>query len=165
MKHHKSFLSLGSNLSNRRQQILTSLKFLERDINIKIINKSSFYLTEPMYYTNQNDFYNIVIQITTLYNVMDLLSICKKIENNMGRDFTKKKYHSRLIDIDILTFDNKIIKNNELSIPHKKIDERKYVLLPWSEIAPQFIVPELNKDVSSLLNSLKDNFNISKLDI
>ena len=83
----------------------------------------------------------------------------------MGRNFTSPKHHPRIIDIDILTFQNNIIHNNKLCIPHPELHKRKFVLYPWNEISKQFIVPGYNKDVSTLLNNVKDSSKICKLNI
>ena len=105
------------------------------------------------------------MHISTTMNVNNLFNALKLIEQRMGRNFTSPKNHPRIIDIDILTFQNIIIHNDKICIPHPELHKRKFVLCPWYEISKQFIVPGYNKDVSTLLNNVKDSSKICKLNI
>ena len=94
---------------------------------------------------------------------MELLSEVKLIESEMGRTVNNFKNQPRLIDIDILTYGDSIVNENELIIPHPKIIERAFVLKPWSDIAPDYKLPEINKTISELISNLDINTNIIKL--
>ena len=162
-KYNLVYLSIGSNLGVSIDNIKTSVGLLKDYANIKIIKKSPVYVTEPLYYKNQNMFLNIVIEISTNYKLYDFFNICKNIERKMGRNFSANKYHSRIIDLDILTYGDIINNDIKLTIPHPKLYERKFVLKPWSDIAPNFIIPNMNKNIAILLKVVKDNSKISKL--
>jgi len=161
---NKSFLSIGTNVGNKFENIQNAIFFIKNN-EIKIIKISSIYRSEPIGYKKQSDFYNVVVKISTQMNVIDLFKTLKNIEKRMGRNFALPRSYPRVIDIDILTFGRNIIKNKILTIPHLKLHKRKFVLLPWHEISKKFIVPQYNKDVSTLLNDVKDSSKICKLNV
>ena len=165
IKNSFSFLSIGSNVGNLKTNIDKSVKLLNANKNITIQKISNYYLSEPLYYKNQNDFLNIVISISTNLSVDKLLKTCKSIELNMGRVIDAEKNYPRIIDIDILTYDDCIFNSEDLNIPHHKICERKFVLKPWCDIDPEFILPNLNKKIKLLLKNVKDNSKIIKLEL
>ena len=135
---NEAYLSLGSNMGNRKINLKKALKLLESNPSIGIESISSLYETEPMYIKDQKSFYNIVVK-TSIENNMgpfELLGTIKAIEYSLGRKNVEVRYEPRPIDIDILYFGNEIIESEILEIPHPKIGERKFVLLPLSEIAP-----------------------------
>ena len=107
-----------------------------------------------MYNKNQRDFYNMVIEIETTLLPNKLLNYLKGIEKKMGRETTKKRNLPRIIDIDILSYSDQSISTETLTIPHKKLDERLFVLKPWNDIDPDFLVPKLNKKVKQILKVL-----------
>ena len=162
MNYNKVYLSIGSNIESRIKNIQDSIQYLQFDNN-KILEISSYYDSEPLYYKKQRNFINIVVLLETKLNVDDLLLFTKNIEINMGRDLNQNKNHERIIDIDILTFNDQEIYNNNLIVPHPRICERKFVLLPWNEISPKFLLTTLNKNINSLLNCTKDNSKVIKL--
>ena len=162
MKYNKVYLSIGSNIEPRIKNIQDSIQFLHFDNN-KILEISSYYDSEPLYYKKQRNFINIVVLLETKLNVDDLLLFTKNIEINMGRDLNQNKNHERIIDIDILTFNDQVIYKDNIIVPHPKICERKFVLLPWNEISPKFFLTTLNKNINSLLNCTKDNSKVIKL--
>ena len=110
-----------------------------------------------MYNPNLKNFYNAVIKIKTTLSPVDLLGFIKDIEEQMGRVKTVEKYSERPIDIDILSYGNKIINSKELIIPHPHIKERKFVLKPWSDIDSNYILARSNKKISDLLDQTSDN--------
>ena len=103
-------------------------------------------------------------KINTKLDCKQLFLTLKNIEHKMGRNFYSPRNFPRIIDIDILTFNNDIIKNSMYTIPHKSLHKRKFVLKPWNEIAPKFNVPGYDSNVSMLLNDTKDISLICKLD-
>ena len=162
MKYNKVYLSIGSNIGSRIKNIQDSMKSLQF-YNNNIVEISSYYDSEPLYYKKQRNFINIVVLLETKLNVDALLLFTKNIETNMGRELNKNKNHERIIDIDILTFNDQEVYKNNLVIPHPRICERKFVLLPWNEISPNFILTTLNKNINTLLNTTKDDSKVIKL--
>lgn len=156
-KSNLVFLSLGSNLENRQENIKTAIKKLKKLGAITAI--SSIYETEPVGYKNQNNFLNLALKLETGLLPAELLKETQKIENEMGR-IRKIKDGPRNIDIDIIFYNNKIINTEKLTIPHPKMHQRKFVLLPMKEIAGKTIHPIENKIISELLNKINDNHKI-----
>ncbi len=156
-----SYLSLGSNMNNPYLNLNQALEYLSRDV--KIVEKSSFYESEPLYYTKQKLFLNMVVKISTNHTFISLLSFLKNIELKMGRKFNAFRYHERIIDLDILTFNNVIYSDDLITIPHPKIHERKFVLLPWCEISPNYFLVNYQKNITTLLSCTKDNSKVIKL--
>lgn len=141
------YLSLGSNIGNRRKNIEKTLKEIE-NIGIKKIKISSFYETEPIG-PKQRNFYNIAGKFKTDCGPFELLKKLKQIEKKLGR---KKTYRwgPRIIDVDILFYGRQIIDTEELIIPHKEIANRAFVLVPMNEIASNFIHPKLHKKIKMI---------------
>jgi len=156
-----SYLSLGSNINDKSLHLNKAIKYLSIDVNI--LNVSSIYKTDPLYYTKQSSFLNMVVEISTKYNFNDLLKLCKNIEIKIGRKLNKHRNRERIIDIDILTFNDSIYSDDNITIPHPKIHERKFVLIPWAEISPKYFLVNYRKNVTSLLNNTKDNSKVVKL--
>jgi len=151
---HQVFISLGSNLKDK----FTNIKLATYHLNTlgKIIKKSSIYKTSPVENKNQPYFLNCVVEINTKLKPKELLKKIKEIEKNMGRKESKKRYQPRIIDLDILFYGKKIIKSKTLTIPHKKLHQRKFVLWPLAEIAPNFIHPVLKKTIKKIKDELRD---------
>lgn len=152
---HKVLLGLGSNLGNKKQNIEQAL------LNIQLYageteTVSSLYETDPVGFESVNRFINAVCIINTVLSPEEVLDTTKKIEKKMGRTIKseKKIYSDRIIDIDILFYDNDIIQTPELIIPHPLVHTRDFVLRPLSEIAPYLIHPVLNKSIDELCKNL-----------
>lgn len=146
----KVFLSLGSNLGDRRANIKAALVLLRRGCRVKKV--SPFYETEPMYFAGQPRFYNAAAQVETGLSPADLLALTAGIEKKLKRRRARRN-GPRTLDIDILFYGNRIINSPELKIPHPKLAERAFVLSPLADIAPGFIHPVLKKSVSALKRS------------
>ena len=116
-----------------------------------------------MYQINQEDFYNMVVEIDTNLIPIDLLAEIKKIEINSGRVPESKKNMPRILDIDILAIGSMQIQSTLLIIPHPGIPERKFVLKPWSDVAPKFILPNSLKTISDLLLNTTDSSEVRML--
>ncbi|MDD5491783.1 MAG: 2-amino-4-hydroxy-6-hydroxymethyldihydropteridine diphosphokinase [bacterium] len=147
------YLGLGTNIGNKRKNIREAVRLLRRDV--KIVKVSSLYKSKPVGYLEQPDFLNAVLEIKTSLTPRQLLKQVKAIERTMGRVKTVR-WGSRLIDIDILLYDNKVIKTKKLVIPHSSMHCRWFVLKPLAEIAPQLVHPELKQRIKKLLADLKD---------
>ncbi len=148
----KVFLSIGSNLGNRKENCLKAIEEIKK-ISIKIKKISSLYETEPWGIKDQPSFINLAIEVETTISPKELLSAIKEIEKTLERKETYR-WGPRTIDIDILLYDNLIIDDNDLKIPHAHMHERDFVLKPLSEIAPDTIHPVLKKPILQIYNNL-----------
>ena len=148
------YIQLGSNIGERESFITKSMHKVECNIG-KIITASSIFETTAWGNENQNNFLNSVIEIKTPFDAFTVLQKSQEIENNLGRK-RSDKWGERTIDIDILFYNNKIINTKELIIPHPLIQKRNFVLVPLSEIAPNYKHPILKKNISNLLSECKD---------
>ena len=132
----KVYLSLGSNLGDRRDNLQNALRRINTLENTEIKAISSVYETDPVGYFDQNRFYNIAAEINTAQSPSELLSACQKIEKEMGR--VKHFVNGpRNIDIDILTYDDVTVNSPQLQIPHPRMMERAFVLMPLCEICDE----------------------------
>ena len=150
------FLGLGSNIDDRYQNLMNGIQQLNDHAHIWVIDESYIYQTPAMYSSDQQDFYNMVIEIETNLNPLQLLDEVKIIEIKLGREPNKKKNMPRSLDVDILAVGDILIRSKLLEIPHPKIVERKFVLKPWNDIAPDFLVPNSDKNITELLRITKD---------
>lgn len=160
MEINKVFISLGSNLGNRIGNLLSAKFEIINQIG-EIIKESRIYESEPWGLKSQPTFLNQVIIIKSLFNANDILKKCLLIEKTLGR-IRKQKWDSRIIDIDILYFNNEIINQKDLSIPHPEIQNRNFVLVPLIEIENNYLHPEINKTNQDLLKLSKDNSKVSE---
>ena len=151
------FLGLGSNVGNRYQNLKFGVDMLNAHPHIWVTEKSHVYQSPAMYNTDQDEFYNMVIEIDTNLIPVDLLNEIKTIEKKAGRKVEKKKNMPRILDIDILTFGDLQIHSDLLEIPHPGISERKFVLKPWNDIAPEYMVPKYSAKISELLENTNDD--------
>lgn len=135
MSNHKVYLSLGTNLGDKEQNLIDALDRIENEAG-KVISRSSFYYSEPWGFESDNSFVNICALISTDLDPFKLLDALKAIEKQMGRDkkSTLSGYSDRIIDIDILLFDDQNINTPELTVPHPLMTERDFVMKPLSEI-------------------------------
>lgn len=153
MANNIVYLGLGSNIGNLEQNLLTAQEEISK-IG-KIIKKSSLYKTEPVNYRNQPDFLNLALVIDTELSAPGLIIKLKEIEHKMGR-IKKIDQGPRLIDIDILFYNNEIINQADLQIPHPELSQRGFVLTPMNEIDKDFIDPRSKKTIHELLKELKN---------
>jgi dihydroneopterin aldolase / 2-amino-4-hydroxy-6-hydroxymethyldihydropteridine diphosphokinase len=159
---HTAFIAIGSNLGTPKENCIEAIDIISSNPDIKITSKSSFYQTAPVGNTEQDWFINSVIKISTKLNPDILLSALLKIESKMGR-IRKEKWGPRIIDLDLLFYDNLVIKKKDLTLPHPEIQKRNFVLQPLNEIGENFIHPTLQKRISTLLKESKDNSVIKKI--
>lgn len=155
------YLALGSNIGNRFMHLSKALRAIENEIE-EITKKSSIYESSPWGFQNQSHFLNMVIQISWNKNqVFDLLNRIHEIENKLGRVRNNNRYSPRTLDIDILSVGNLQLANTQLTLPHPRLYERKFVLVPWCEIAPNYKIPKSELSVEKALEICKDNGHIA----
>jgi len=142
-----AYLGLGSNLGHRESNIASALKMLGQEA--RILKVSSLYETEPVGYKDQPWFLNCVCSVETNLSPQALLELAKTIEKNLGRKPTLR-FGPRPIDIDILFYDDLILDSPDLVIPHPRLAERPFVLLPLREIAPKLAHPLLGATIEEL---------------
>ncbi|MBI2996554.1 MAG: 2-amino-4-hydroxy-6-hydroxymethyldihydropteridine diphosphokinase [Candidatus Melainabacteria bacterium] len=147
-----AFLGIGTNKGDREKNILIALKLLSNNKEIKILKVSKMLKNPPQEGVKSGYFLNGAIKLLTSLTPFELLRLCKKIERRLGRKDTARRQRkkSRIIDLDILFYGNKIIKTNELTIPHPMIHKRYFVLIPLMEIEKDFKHPILNKTIEEL---------------
>jgi len=150
-----AFLGLGSNVGDRESYLKAATDAVCKLEKTRTISSSSIYETEPWGVKDQNRFLNQVIEIETELTPLDLLAACQNIERNLKRRKTKR-WGPREIDVDLLLYGKSVIDNELIQIPHPSFQERRFVLVPLSEIAPQLEVPGLGRSVQELLNVCPD---------
>lgn len=151
---NKVFLQLGSNLGEREQLISLAITNISDQLGT-IISQSKIYESTPWRVDGQKNYLNQIIEIKTELSADKILELVYNIENDLGR-VRIEKWGERLIDIDIIFFNNDIIETPKLCIPHKHMHERNFVLEPLNEIAPEFVHPKYNKTISELFKESKD---------
>lgn len=159
---NKVFLGLGTNLGNREENLEKALARIKETIG-PVTESSSLYETEPWGFESDEQFINMVVRIDTGLNPGDLLQEILKVEFFLGRKRSEKQYASRVIDIDILLYGEKIVNEQQLKIPHPRVHERRFVLEPMCEIAGEEIHPVFGKTFARLLEECKDESKIEKI--
>lgn len=157
------FLGLGSNVGDRIKFVNDTVDAIRLDAGCRLIKRASYYETTPYGNLDQQNFINSVVLIETEFNLLDLFDFLKELEAKLGRKKNSFRWGPREIDVDILFYNNLIYNSDKLSIPHKEILLRDFVIVPLIEIAPDFIYPGLNKRLDEIdLGSLEKHI-IKKL--
>lgn len=134
------YLSLGTNLGDRQQNLKSALELIGREVGT-VVSASDVIETDPWGFESPNPFLNMVVKVETDLKPLEVLDVTQKIERQLGRA-TKSvngEYHDRLIDIDILLYDDLVMDTPELTIPHPLMYERKFVMEPLAQIAPELV--------------------------
>jgi 2-amino-4-hydroxy-6-hydroxymethyldihydropteridine diphosphokinase len=145
-----AYLSLGSNLGNKHLNLQKALQLIAEKIGV-FSAISSVYETEPWGFESANTFLNMVVAVETDQDPFTVLSVSREIEKEAGRtEKTELTYQDRVIDIDLILFDNLIVRSESLTLPHPRFHQRRFVLEPLNEIAPELIHPVLGESVACL---------------
>lgn len=160
----KSYLLLGGNLGDVIGNFDRAVALISSQIG-RIICQSAIYKSEPWGYESSNWYYNMALEVDSNLNAIPLLDVTQSLEIEIGRTAkTSTNYSDRVIDIDILDLDGSIHQCHRLAIPHPRLHERKFALLPLADIAPNYIHPILRLNVSQMLLSVIDNSLIIKME-
>lgn len=153
---NRAYLSLGSNLGDKSANLNNAIELLKERAG-EVLAISAFYETEPDGFVSENSFVNIALSLDTKLDAFALLDVCEEIEKELGRT-TKSvnlNYSDRVIDIDILYFNNMQLATERLTLPHPRMHRRLFVLEPLAEIAPKFRHPILGMSTAKMLKELK----------
>ena len=157
----KAYLLTGGNLGNRLNNLEQARKLIEQYCG-RIVRQSSVYETAAWGFKEQPDFYNQALQIETELSAAELMKTILMTEEKMGRK-REIKMGPRIIDIDILLFNDEIIYEPHLTIPHERLHERRFALMPLAEIAPGVIHPIFKKSITQLLSESTDTLDVNKI--
>ncbi len=160
---HTAFIAIGSNMESPAANCRRAMDRLGDSPGMTLLARSSLYRSEPFGKTDQDWFVNAVVRIDTSLSPEELLMACLSIEQEMGRS-RSEKWGPRIIDLDILFYDDLILKLEGLEIPHPGIPERSFVLVPMNEIAPDCIHPQLKKPVRTLLEEIENPQQVQRMD-
>lgn len=157
------YLSLGTNRGDRFKNISTAIKLLDKEDNFEIESISSVYRTFGVNSgADMPEFLNCVLKVRTSLKPQQVLERCQSIEKTMGR-VRKEMKTPRIIDIDIILYNDEIVSTEYLTIPHPKATRRRFVLVPLNEIEPELRFPDVDKSIEELLSDIKDESSIEKV--
>ncbi len=159
---HIAYIALGSNVGNKLLQCQKAVSQVLKVDHHRLLARSSFYKTQPIGYPDQDWFVNGVIKIETVLEPHQLLQSLGAIESHLGRKKTFR-WGPRAIDLDLLFYDEEQIQSDDLVLPHPRLHERQFVLIPLVEMDPGLVHPVLKKTVHEILSHLKEDQGVEKL--
>ncbi|MBI3087544.1 MAG: 2-amino-4-hydroxy-6-hydroxymethyldihydropteridine diphosphokinase [Candidatus Omnitrophica bacterium] len=146
------FIGVGSNQGDRLANLSRAVQRLGATAGIRVVQMATIYETRPVGGPPQEDFLNTVVEIDTSLPPRELLSAIQAVEVQLGRTPSREQWGPRAIDLDILLYDDRVVQEPDLVIPHALMHERRFVLEPLVQLAPDLVHPVLRKTVSALLN-------------
>lgn len=157
MEKHIAFISVGSNMGDKIENCTNGIAALAQSEISTLIKQSKFYFTEPVDYKDQDWFVNSMVKIETVLDPFQLFYKLQSIQQDAGRIHDAIRYGPRILDLDIILFDDMVINSSKLIIPHPRMHKRCFVLKPFCDIDPKIVHPVLKKDMQYLLDNLDDN--------
>ena len=158
----KLYLLLGGNLGDKKKVFEETTRLLNEQLG-KITQQSHIYETEPWGFESSDLFWNQALELSVSISAEEVLDRTQQIEQQLGRTRKANQYDSRIIDIDILFYGDQVISLENLNIPHPRIHERKFVLVPLNEIAPDLQHPVLQKSIAQLLLECPDQLRVERV--
>ena len=158
-----AYIALGSNLGDREMNLLRAVAEIGKIPDSRVTGLSSFYETSPVGITDQPSFYNAVLQLSTPFSPQDLLCSLQQIENTVFKRKRLVHWGPRIIDLDLLLYNDLVMQTEELTIPHPAMVERRFVLQPLNDIAPDLLHPVTGLTVSTLLSMLKSKEKVTRI--
>ncbi|ANU15786.1 2-amino-4-hydroxy-6-hydroxymethyldihydropteridine diphosphokinase [Planococcus maritimus] len=137
---NEAYLSLGSNLGDRKRQLQEAVRLLRANPAISNVKISSIYETAPVGYLDQGAFLNLAVRLETDLSPLDLLAVCQEVERNLQRE-RLVRWGPRTVDLDILLYGQEQLATDELTIPHPRMYERAFVLVPLRDLLPSLVMP------------------------
>jgi 2-amino-4-hydroxy-6-hydroxymethyldihydropteridine diphosphokinase len=159
---YKAFIGIGSNLGIPAENCEQAIRLLHTPPGIEVIARSSLYESEPVGKIEQDWFVNTAVAIRTSLTPEALLNALFKIEKTLGRE-RREKWGPRIIDLDILAYEDRVIHSTALTLPHPEMTKRRFVLLPLSEFAGDYMHPVENKTIHTLLQELPESPQVKKV--
>jgi len=147
------YIALGTNLEPREEHLEKALQLFRDSPDVQVKQVSSIYESTPVGYLDQPDFLNLVFEAETELSCLALLDACQSVENELGRIRTIR-FGPRTLDADIILFGDTVIDEERVTVPHPRMQERTFVLLPMEELKPKLIVPKLDKTITELIAAL-----------
>jgi 2-amino-4-hydroxy-6-hydroxymethyldihydropteridine diphosphokinase len=157
MESHIAFVSVGSNIGDRKANCQSGIEALAASRAVVLKAVSKFYETEPVDYVDQDWFVNAAIRVETTLSPIQLLDTLKGIEKTAGRVDSALRFGPRVLDLDIIFFDDRVMNTDRLVIPHPRMHERRFVLEPVCDIDPSVVHPVLQRSIRTILNDLPDD--------
>ena len=154
--YHTAYISVGSNLGNKIENCHNGIAVLTRSGKARLVDQSPIYRTEPVDYLNQDWFVNFVVKIETESDPLSLLDTLKSIERKAGRVKNTIRFGPRILDLDIILFNDLVLDDPRLMIPHPRMHKRRFVLKPICDIDPDMEHPVLHRSMRSLLDDLDE---------
>ncbi|WP_188207341.1 2-amino-4-hydroxy-6-hydroxymethyldihydropteridine diphosphokinase [Alkalibacillus aidingensis] len=148
------YLALGSNIHPKKTYLQNAIDELTHHHDIDVTNQSSIYQTKPVGYTEQDLFLNMVVELKTNLNPYELLDVCQSIEQKLGRE-REIRFGPRTIDLDILLFDDQQLQSEQLTIPHPRMTERAFVLIPLNEVSNDIYIT--NQPIQAYIDKLSED--------
>ncbi|MDX8047705.1 2-amino-4-hydroxy-6-hydroxymethyldihydropteridine diphosphokinase [Gracilibacillus sp. S3-1-1] len=150
---NKAYIALGSNIEPRLTYLNKAIDHLANHDKIEVAAESSIYETDPVGYVEQEQFLNMVIEATTELDPIALLDVCQSVESKLGRE-REIKWGPRTIDLDILLYHQEVFESERLILPHPRLHERAFVLIPLAEINPLLYIEQLRQNITQLLTTI-----------
>lgn len=150
-----AYIALGSNMGDRFEYLKKAIFLLNSHEEIRVVNTSSIYETDPVGYTDQDQFLNMAVQVITRLKPHELLDECLRIEEELGRK-REIRWGPRTLDLDILLYNQENIETEKLTIPHPRMSERAFVILPLLEMDPKLMLPNMEEPLKNSLLSIPD---------